>query len=129
MVGRAMAGHSGHGAFGELDSTGAGSVLRRYADAWFVTAKRRRGGDATVRFPRRRRPLLPVRWYHGTFTLDQRRLRLPTAAGCPPLWLRLDRAVPYPPQQVRSVTLLTEGGRLWLEGTAEVAVTGYAPEV
>lgn len=35
---------SGLGTFGELDSTGARSVLRRYCDAWFAAAKRRRGG-------------------------------------------------------------------------------------
>ncbi len=35
---------SGPGTFGELDSTGARSVLRRYSDAWFATAKRRKKG-------------------------------------------------------------------------------------
>src|SRR6266581_4225995 len=79
---------AGPGTFGELDSTGARSVLRRYSDAWFAAAKRRRSGDAAVRFPRRRRRLLPVRWYHGTFGLAGRRVRVPTAAGRAPLWLR-----------------------------------------
>jgi hypothetical protein len=41
-----------------------------------------------------RRVLVPVRWYHGRFVLDGRRLRLPVAAGCPPLWVRLDRDLP-----------------------------------
>jgi putative transposase len=41
------------------------------------------------------------------------------------LWLRLDRDIPYPVEQVRSVTLLYEGGRLWLEVTAEVPVAAY----
>jgi putative transposase len=100
-------------------------VLRRFSDAWFAAAKRRRAGDDTARFPRRRRALVPVRWYHGTFTLDGRHLRLPTAAGRRPLRVRLDRAVPYPAGQVRSVTLLAEGGRLWLEVTAEIPVTAY----
>jgi IS605 OrfB family transposase len=116
---------AGPGTFGELDTTGARSVLRRYSDAWFTAAKRRKAGDFTARFPRRRRGLLPVRYYHGTYTLDRRRLRLPAAAGCPPLWLRLDRDVPYPVEQVRSVTLLAEGGRLWVEVTAEVPVVTY----
>ena len=62
---------SGPGVFGELDTTGARSVLRRYADAWFAAAKRRRGEDLTARFPRRRRRMVPVRWYHGTFRLDR----------------------------------------------------------
>jgi putative transposase len=114
---------AGPGTFGELDSVGARSVLRRFSDAWFTAAKRRRAGDTTARFPRRRRGLVPVRWYHGTFTLDGRRLRLPTAAGAAALWLRLDRTVPYPAEQVRSVTLLADGGRVWLEVTAEVPVT------
>ena len=116
---------AGPGVFGDLDSVGARSVLRRFSDAWFAAAKRRKAGDLSARFPRRRRGLVPVRYYHGTFTLDGRRLRLPVTRGAAPLWLRLDRAVPYPPEQVRSVTLLTEGGRLWVEVTAEVPITVY----
>ncbi|WP_238011832.1 transposase [Dactylosporangium sp. AC04546] len=119
---------SGPGTFGELDTTGARSVLRRFSDAWFAAAKRRRAGDVTARSPRRRRGLVPVRWYHGTFGLSGRRLRMPTAAGCPSLWLRLDREVPYPDGQIRSVTLLADAGRLWVEVTAEVAVAAYPPD-
>ncbi|WP_327003389.1 transposase [Dactylosporangium sp. NBC_01737] len=118
---------AGPGVFSDVDSVGARSVLRRFSDAWFAAAKRRNAGDVTARFPRRRRGLLPVRYYHGTFTLDGRRLRLPTAAGCAPLWLRLDREPPYPMEQIRSVTLLADGGRLWVEVTAEVPVTTYPP--
>ena len=55
---------------------------------------------------------MPIRWYHGTFTLAGRILRLPTARGCPPLQVRLDRPVPYPAECVRSVTLLFADGRL-----------------
>jgi hypothetical protein len=84
---------SGPGTFGELDSAGARSVLRRYADAWFTAAKRRRGGDVTARFPRRRR-MVPLRRYHGTFRLDGRMLQIPVARGCPPLRVRLDRDLP-----------------------------------
>ncbi|MBQ0898001.1 transposase, partial [Micromonospora sp. U56] len=73
----------------------------------------------------RRRALMPVRWYHGTFTLQGRRVRLPTARGTSPLWVRLARAVPYPVEQVRSVTLLCEGGRLFLDVSAEVPVATY----
>ncbi|MGN9805083.1 RNA-guided endonuclease InsQ/TnpB family protein [Micromonospora sp. L32] len=118
---------SGPGTFAELDSTGARSVLRRFSDAWFAAAKRRNGGDLSARFPRRRRGLVPVRWYHGTFTLDGRRVRIPTARGTPPLWVRLGRDLPYPVEQIRSITLLCEGGRLFLDVTAEVAVTTYPP--
>jgi putative transposase len=118
---------AGPGTFGELDSIGARSVLRRFSDAWMAAAKRRRGGDSTARFPRRRRRLLPGRWYHGTFTLTGRRVRIPTAAGCPPLWLRLDRDLPYPVEQIRSVTLLYADGRLVLDVTAEVPVAAYQP--
>ena len=45
----------GSGTFGELDSVGARSVLRRFSDAWFSAAKRRTAGDVDARFPRRRR--------------------------------------------------------------------------
>ncbi|WP_407937790.1 RNA-guided endonuclease InsQ/TnpB family protein [Micromonospora viridifaciens] len=118
---------SGPGTFGELDSVGARSVLRRFSDAWFAAAKARRDGDVSVRFPRRRRALMPVRWHHGTFTLDGRRGRVPTARGTSSLWIRLAREVPYPVEQVRSVTLLCEGGRLFLDVTAEVPVATYPP--
>ncbi|WP_091640754.1 RNA-guided endonuclease InsQ/TnpB family protein [Micromonospora pallida] len=118
---------SGPGTFAELDTTGARSVLRRFSDAWFAAAKRRKAGDVSARFPRRRRGLVPVRWYHGTFTLDGRRVRIPTARGTRPLWVRLAREVPYPAEQVRSITLLCEGGRLFLDVTAEVPITVYPP--
>jgi hypothetical protein len=87
---------SGPGTFGELDSVGARSVLRRYSDAWFAAAQRRRAGDERVRFPRRRRALMPLRWYHGTFTLTGRVLRIPVARGRPAFWVRLDRDLPCP---------------------------------
>jgi IS605 OrfB family transposase len=118
---------SGPGTFGELDTVGARSVLRRYSHAWFAAAKRRAEGDRTARFPRRRRALVPLRWYHGTFTLAGRRLRIPVARGRPPLWVRLDRALPYPQGQVRSVTLVYDRGRLWVDVTAEVPVACYPP--
>ncbi|NJP31049.1 transposase [Micromonospora sp. HSS6-12] len=118
---------SGPGTFGDLDTTGARSVLRRFSDAWFAAAKRRKSGDLSAGFPRRRRRLLPVRWYHGTFAVDGRRVRLPTARGGRPLWMRLVRDLPYPLEQVRSVTLLCEGGRLFLDVTAEVPVASYPP--
>ncbi|WP_141715104.1 RNA-guided endonuclease InsQ/TnpB family protein [Micromonospora rhizosphaerae] len=116
---------SGPGTFAELDTTGARSVLRRFSDAWFGAAKRRKAGDLSARFPRRRRGLLPVRWYHGTFTLDGRRVRIPTAKGTSQLWVRLARDLPYPVEQVRSITLLSEAGRLFLDVTAEVPITVY----
>ncbi|MFL6057195.1 MAG: RNA-guided endonuclease InsQ/TnpB family protein [Actinoallomurus sp.] len=118
---------AGPGAFGELNSQGAEGVLRRYSDAWFAAAKRRADGDASARFPRRKRRLMPVRFRYGTFTLCGRRLRFPVARGRPPLWVRLDREPPYPAEQVRSVTLLNEGGRLCVEVTAEVPVAVYPP--
>ena len=116
---------AGPGTFGELDTKGARSVLRRYCDAWFAAAGRRKAGDKLARFPRRRRGLLPVRWYAGTFTLAGRVLRLPVARGCAPLVVRLDRDPPYPAGQVRSVTLLCEAGRLHVDVTAEVPVAAY----
>jgi transposase len=100
-------------------------VLRRYSDAWFSAAKRRKAGDQATRFPRRRRGLMPVRWYAGTFVLDGRVLRIPVAKGRPALRLRLDRDVPYPAGQVRSVTLGIAAGRLYLDVTAEVPVAVY----
>ena len=116
---------SGPGTFGELDTAGARSVLRRYSDAWFATAKRRRSGDVSARYPRRKRGLVPVRWYHGTFRLDGRVLTVPVARGCPPLTVRLDRDIPYPAGQVRSVTLGYDAGRLYADVTAEVPVAHY----
>ena len=77
---------SGPGTFGALDAIGARSVLHRYSDAWFAAAKRRKEGDQAARFPRRRRALMSLRWYHSTFTLTGRMLRIPVARGCRPLW-------------------------------------------
>jgi putative transposase len=37
----------------------------------------------------------------------------------------LDRHLPYPPEQVRSVTQLCDAGRLWVDVTAEVPVACY----
>ena len=100
-------------------------MLRRYSDAWFATAKRRKAGDASARYPRRRRGLMPVRWHAGRFTIDGRLLRLPAAHGRPPLLARLDRDVPYPAGQVRSVTLGFDARRLYVDVTAEVPVAAY----
>jgi putative transposase len=116
---------SGPGTFGELDSVGARSVLRRYSDAWFATAERRKAGDLSARYPRRKRGLVPVRWHAGTFTVTGRVLRIPVARGRPPLLVRLDRDVPYPADRVRSVTLGFDAGRLYLDVTAEVPVAAY----
>ena len=49
-------------------------------------------------------------------------MRLPVAKGHPELWVRLARPLPYPAEQVRAVTLLAEGGRLWLAVTAAIPV-------
>jgi transposase len=113
------------GCFGELSSVGARSVLRRYSDAFFATAKKQKKGDATAHYPRRRRHLMPVRFYQGTFLLDNARVRLPVAKGCPPLCIRLSREVPYGLDQVRSVSLLAEAGRLCIDVCAEVPVATY----
>ncbi|HEY6790733.1 MAG TPA: RNA-guided endonuclease TnpB family protein [Trebonia sp.] len=45
----------------------------------------------------------------------------------PPLLVRLDRDVPYPAGQVRSVTLGFDAGRLYADVTAEVPVASYPP--
>ena len=113
---------TGKGSFGELSVTGARSVLRRYTAAWHQAAKRRKNAAAQAGFPRRKHALVPVRFYHGTFQMDGQRVRLPVAKGCPALWVRLARPIPYPAQQVRAVTLLHDGGRLWLAVTAAVPV-------
>ncbi len=118
---------AGPGCAGELSSVGARSILRRYSDAWFNANAARRGGDAEARYPRRRRSLLPSRYYAGTFVIQDRHLSLPTARSCPPLILRLSRPVPYAPASVRSVTLLNVGPRLFVDVTAEVPVASCAP--
>jgi transposase len=74
------------GPFGELSTVGARSVLRRYSDAWFQAAKRHKAGRQDAGFPRRKRALVPVRFYHGTFGIQGQRVRLPVAKGRPELW-------------------------------------------
>jgi len=90
-------------------------------------AKRRKDGDPTARFPRRKKVLVPSRYYAGTFSLDARLLALPTARGCAPLALRLSREVPYGAEMVRSVTLLAQGGRLFVDVCAELPIESYPP--
>src|SRR3954471_963901 len=80
---------SGEGTFGDLSSVVARSVLRAYSDAWMSAARRRRAGAAAVRSPRRRRALVPVRFYAGTFAVAEDaagrgRVRLPVAGGAAP---------------------------------------------
>jgi len=112
---------------GELSVTALRSVVRRYADACMETAKRKRRGEA-ARYPRRRRRLMPLRYYAGTFCLEGKRVRLSTAQGTPELCLRLARTIPYPEVDVRSVTLLAEAGRLLLDVTAEVPLASPPEE-
>jgi IS605 OrfB family transposase len=107
--------------FGELSTVGARSVLRRYSAAWYQAA-RRRNLQQPAGFPRRKHSLVPVRCYHGTFLIQGRRVRLPVAKGAPELWVRLARPIPYSAEQVRAVTLVANGGRLWLAVTAAVPV-------
>jgi IS605 OrfB family transposase len=109
------------GPFGELSMVGARSVLRRYAAAWFEAMKRHEAGKPAA-LPRRKRGLVPVRFHHGTFMIQGQRVRLPVARGQPELWVRLARPLPYQPGQIRAVTLLADGGRLWLAVTAAVPV-------
>ncbi|MEA2500756.1 MAG: putative transposase, partial [Actinomycetota bacterium] len=106
--------------FGELDMVAARSVLRRYSTEWFEAAKRKKAG-MVAGFPRRKKGLLSVRWYHGTFRLDGHRLRIPVRRGAPPLVVRLGRALPYPQESIRSVTLLAEAGRLYVDVTAALS--------
>src|SRR5947209_8338252 len=111
--------------FGELDMVGARSVIRRYSTEWFEAAKRRKAGSHAG-FPRRKRAFLPARWYHGTFRIEADRLRIPVRRGAPPLVVRLGRAVPYAPQSIRSVTLLSEAGRLYVDVTAALQPEDHA---
>jgi putative transposase len=106
--------------FGELDSVGARSVIRHYSAEWFEAAKRRKAGFHAG-FPRRKKALLPVRWYHGTFRIEGDRLRIPVARGAPPLVVSLGREVPYPAESTRSLTLLAEAGRLYVDVTAALS--------
>src|SRR5437660_8904636 len=103
--------------FGELDMVGARSVVRRYSTEWIEAAKRRKAG-LPVGFPRRKRALLAVRWYHGTFRIEADRLRIPVRRGAPPLVVRLARALPYPQESVRSVARLSEAAPLHVDVTA-----------
>ena len=59
-------------------------MLRRYCDAWFAAAKRRRAGICR-RGSAAAPGMVPVRWYAGTFTLDAR-VRASVAKGCRRCW-------------------------------------------
>jgi IS605 OrfB family transposase len=106
--------------FGELDSVAARSVLRHYSTEWFEAARRKKAGQHAG-FPRRKKALIALRWYHGTFRIDADRLRIPVRRGAPPLVVRLARQVPYAAESIASVTLLSEAGRLYVDVTAALS--------
>lgn len=107
--------------FGELPRQGAEDILKRYSCAFREAAKRKNKGKRAG-FPRRKRRLVPVRFRKGLFSIEGRRDRLATARGTPSLFLRLAREVPYPLESLRSLTLVFEAGRLYLDATAEIGV-------
>jgi hypothetical protein len=107
--------------FGELSRHCAEAVLKNYSIAFFEAARRQKAG-VRAGFPRRKQALVAVRFRWGSFSLDGSRVRLVVARGAPELWVRLGRAVPYPVESLRSVTLVAEAGRLYLDVTAEVPV-------
>src|SRR5260370_15343712 len=109
--------------FGELSRQCAEAVLKNYSTVFFEAARRQKAG-VRAGFPRRKRGLVAVRFGWGCFSLDGSRVRLGVARGAPELWVRLGRAVPYPSGSIRSVTLVAEAGRLYLDVTAEVPVAG-----
>jgi IS605 OrfB family transposase len=110
---------------GGLSRKCAEGVVRRYTDAWHETARRKARGEP-ARYPRRKRRLFPVRWRHGGFSiLGAQRVRLGLASGAPKLQVRLAGPVPFPVEQVRSITLVADDGRLWLDVTARVAVRDH----
>ena len=113
--------------FGELSRQCAEAVLKNYSTAFFEAARRKKAG-VRAGFPRRKRALVPVRFRRGCFGLDGSRVRLGVARGAPELWVRLGRAVPYPVESIRSVTLVAEAGRLFLDVTAEVPVAVESAE-
>jgi hypothetical protein len=71
-------------AFGELGSVEARLVIRRYSEELFEAAKRRKAGTAAG-FPRCKKALLAVRYFHGTFCIDGDRLTYPRGTGLPPV--------------------------------------------
>lgn len=108
--------------FGELDVSGARSVLKQYSQAWFEAAARR-GRGARTGFPRRKRSWMPVRYTSGSsFAIEGNRVFIPVAKGTPRLSVRLSREVPYSTEQVRSITLLYDAGRFVIDVTALVPV-------
>jgi hypothetical protein len=116
---------AGPGTFGELDTTGARSVLRRYSDAWFRRPNAARPGMSRRRF---RGGGVGCCRYAG---ITARSGWMGGGCGCRPrrgvrrcgcAWTG---TFPYPAEQVWSVTSLAEGGRLWLEVIAELPVARH----
>jgi hypothetical protein len=117
---------SGPGVFGELDTTGARSVLRCYADAWFAAARRRRGrrrhGAVSAAPPADGAGALGIT-VRSAWTGGRWRFRCPAAARrCGSAWTA---TCPTPPGRSARPSCCSTRGRLWLEVTAEVPVAGY----
>ena len=77
--------------------------------------------------PAAQRRLMPVRYYHGTFTLDGQRLRLPVSRGCRAVVGAAGPGGALPAGAGPVGHLADEGGRLFVEVTAEVPVATYPP--
>ena len=116
---------AGPGAFGNLTAWARGRCCAaipmpgsppQNADGKVISERGSRGGgeraDAGALVSRRLHP-------HRTAAAAA------VARGRPPLWVQLDPDLPYPAEQVRSVTLLYDAGRLWIDAAAEIPVASY----
>jgi transposase len=119
-----------HGPFGDLTAHCAQDVTKAWSTAFFESVKRMKGGEKAS-LPLQKHHLVPVRWRKGESTLTpptsanhrRPRIELATRRGTGNLVLPLSHDHPYTPNKVREVKLLEDGGDLFLDVTAYVAIT------
>ena len=109
---------------GELARICAEGIAKRYCDAFMQTARRKRRGER-ARYRATNGRCSRCGSAPARSSIRDRRVRLAVARSAPPLWVRLARSAPYPIDQVRSVTLVVDGGRLCLDVTAAVPVEDH----
>jgi len=117
-----------HGPFGPLSVRAAQDVAKAWSAAFFESVRRRKAGEKAA-LPLSKHYERPVTWRHGDFQFvpagvaSRPRVSLQRARYHPRLVLAFSHPVPYPPESVRAVKLLVDGGELFLDVTSWVAIS------
>jgi IS605 OrfB family transposase len=116
-----------HGPFRQLTAHCAQDVTKVWSAAFFEVMRKRAAGEKAS-LPLKKHRLVPVSWRRGEFrltpstVLTRATVELSLKQGCSNLIVPLSHDHPYDPKLVRAVRLVEEGGEVFLDMTAWVAV-------